>query len=74
MRYRLKTDIATFVIQQDPYRQNWDLLVNDFPTDTFATPEEAAEVVHQHRSGYTEWDLAENQNAPADLSGWEQEP
>ena len=49
----------------------WDLWVDNLPTLTFATPEEAANAVYEQNSGYTIWDQLEQHYAPKDLSGWE---
>ena len=70
MKYKLETDVSTFVIQQEPLGL-WDLWVDDLPTLTFATPEEAAKAVYEQNSGYTVWDLLEQHPAPEDLQGWE---
>lgn len=48
----------------------WDLWVDDTPTLTFSSPEEAAQAVAGKESGYSVWDNGECE-APADLSGWE---
>ena len=71
MKYKLETDVSTFVIQKEPLGM-WDLWVDGLPTLTFTTPEEAAKAVYDQDSGYTIWDQLEEHSAPEDLSGWEQ--
>ena len=70
MKYKLETEISTFVIQQEPLGL-WDLWVDGMPTLTFQTPEEAAKAVYAQDSGYTIWDQLEEPPAPQDLSGWQ---
>ena len=70
MKYKLETEVSTFIIQQEPLGL-WDLWVDGLPTLTFPTPEEAAIAVYEQNSGYTVWDLLENHSAPKDLQGWE---
>ncbi len=70
MKYKLETEVSTFMIQQEPLGL-WDLWVDGMPTRTFPTPEEAAEAVYEQKSGYTVWDLLEKHLAPADLQGWQ---
>ena len=70
MVYRLKTAIAVFELRQEPLGM-WDLWVDDTPTLTFSSPEEAAQAVADKQSGYSVWDNDESE-APADLSAWEQ--
>ena len=69
MIYRLETAIAVFELRQEPLGM-WDLWVDDTPTLTFPSPEEAAEAVSGKESGYSVWDNDECK-APADLSSWE---
>jgi len=45
--------------------------VDNMPTLTFQTPEEAAIAVYEQKTGYTIWDLLEKHNAPKDLSSWQ---
>jgi len=71
MKYKLQTDVSTFVIQQEPLGL-WDLWVDNMPTLTFQTPEDAAKAVYQQNSGYIIWDQLEEHTAPKDLSGWQQ--
>ncbi len=70
MKYKLETDISIFEIQKEPLGL-WDLWVDNMPTLTFQTPEEAAQAVYSQQSGYTTWDLLEEHNAPKDLNGWQ---
>jgi hypothetical protein len=70
MKYRLETRISTFEIQKEPLGM-WDLWVDNLPTLTFSSPEEAAQAVYEQQSGYTIWDLLEEKIAPKDLSGWQ---
>ena len=70
MKYKLETEISTFEIQQEPLGL-WDLWVDNLPTLTFSTPEEAATAVYKQRTGYTIWDQLEQHNAPEDLSAWQ---
>lgn len=70
MVYRLKTVVAVFELRQEPLGM-WDLWVDDTPTLTFPSPEEAAQAVADKQSGYSVWDNDESE-APADLSVWEQ--
>ena len=70
MKYKLETNASVFEIQKEPLGL-WDLWVNNLPTLTFQTPEEAAVAVYEQQSGYTNWDLLEEHAAPEDLSGWE---
>ena len=69
MLYRLHTDIATFELKREPLGL-WDLWVNGMPTLTYATPQEGAEAVARHESGYSAWDNSEI-NVSADLGDWE---
>ncbi len=69
MNYKLETDVSIFEIQKEPLGL-WDLWVDNLPTLTFQTPEEAAVAVYEQQSGYTNWDLLEEHTAPKDLSGW----
>ncbi len=70
MKYKLETGVSTFEIQIEPLGM-WDLWVDNMPTLTFHTPEEAAIAVYEQQSGYTTWDLLERHTAPKDLSGWQ---
>lgn len=69
LEYRLDTEVAKFVIRSEPLGL-WDLWVNDMPTLTFATPEEAARSVYVQNSGYVVWDQLAEHPAPAELDGW----
>ena len=69
MKYKLETEVSTFEIQKEPLGL-WDLWVDNLPTLTFKTPEEAAQAVYEQNSGYTTWDLLEEHPAPKELSGW----
>ncbi len=69
MKYKLETGVSIFEIQQEPLGL-WDLWVDNMPTLTFQTPEEAAKAVYNQQSGYTTWDLLEKHDAPKDLNGW----
>lgn len=69
MEYELKTEVAHFFIRREPLGL-WDLWVDEMPTLTFSSPEEAALAVYRQRSGYTVWDQLESHPAPAELSGW----
>ncbi len=55
MKYKLETDVSTFEIQKEPLGL-WDLWVDNMPTLTFQSPEEAALAVYEQQSGYTTWD------------------
>ncbi len=70
MKYKLETDVSKFEIQKEPLGL-WDLWVDNMPTLTFQSPEEAALAVYEQHSGYTTWDLLEEHTAPKDLSGWQ---
>lgn len=70
MKYKLETDVSTFEIQLEPLGL-WDLWVDNMPTLTFETPEEAAVAVYEQNTGYTVWDMLEQHTAPADISGWQ---
>lgn len=70
MQYRLETDVSIFEIHKEPLGL-FDLWVDNMPTLTFATPEEAAQAVYEQKTGYTIWDLLEKHSAPKDLSGWQ---
>lgn len=69
MIYRLETPVATFELRREPLGM-WDIWVNEMPTLTFATPEEAAAAVRRRESGYAIWDNADYA-APEGLDGWE---
>lgn len=69
LEYRLDTDVAKFVIRSEPLGL-WDLWVNEMPTLTFETPEEAAKAVFIQNSGYVVWDQLTQHSAPAGLDGW----
>jgi len=70
MKYKLETNVSTFEIQKEPLGL-WDLWVDNRPTLTFQSPEEAALAVYEQQSGYTTWDLLAEHTAPKDLSGWQ---
>jgi len=70
MKYKLETDVSTFEIQEEPLGL-WDLWVDNMPTLTFQTPQEAAIAVYEQNTGYTIWDLLEEHTAPKELDGWE---
>ncbi len=70
MFYRLHADIATFELKREPLGL-WDLWVNGTPTLTYAAPEEGAEAVARHESGYAVWDNSDV-DVSADLTQWEQ--
>ena len=70
MKYKLETEISTFEILQEPLGL-WDLWVDNLPTLTFSTPEEAAIAVYEQQTGYTIWDQLEKHTAPKDISGWQ---
>jgi len=70
MKYKLETNESKFEIQKEPLGL-WDLWVDNLPTLTFQTPEEAALAVYEQNSGYTNWDLLEEHSAPKGLDGWE---
>ena len=73
MEYFLETEEAKFAIRTEPLGL-WDLWVNDMPTLTFATPEDAARAVFEQNTGYIVWDQLEKHHAPESLVGWEQRP
>lgn len=70
MKYKLETEVSIFEIQEEPLGL-WDLWVDNMPTLTFETPEEAAIAVYQQNTGYTVWDMLDKHTAPADISGWQ---
>ncbi len=70
MKYKLETDTSTFEILKEPLGL-WDLWVDNLPTLTFSTPEEAAEAVFNKQTGYTVWDMLDEHDAPSDLNGWQ---
>jgi len=70
MKYKLETSTSKFEILKEPLGL-WDLWVDNLPTLTFSTPEEAAIAVSEQQTGYTVWDLLENHDAPKDLNGWQ---
>ncbi len=70
VKYKLKTSVSEFVIHQEPLGL-WDLWVDDMPTRTFPTPDDAARAVYEQDSGYIVWDQLEEHNAPEGLGGWE---
>ena len=72
MEYLLNTEIAKFAIRTEPLGL-WDLWVDEMPTLTFATPEDAARAVYEQNTGYIVWDQLEQHSAPATLAGWEQQ-
>ena len=69
MKYKLETEVSIFEIQEEPLGL-WDLWVDNMPTLTFHTPEEAAIAVYEQQSGYTIWDQLVEHAAPKDLNGW----
>lgn len=73
MEYALDTEVAKFVIRTEPLGM-WDLWVNDMPTITFATPEEAARAVYEQDTGFIGWDELDEHNAPETLAGWVERP
>ena len=70
MKYKLETELSKFEIIHEPLGL-WDLWVDNMPTLTFKTPEEAAIAVFEQRTGFTTWDMLEKHDAPKDLSGWQ---
>ncbi len=70
MKYKLETEVSIFEIQEEPLGL-WDLWVDNMPTLTFSTPEEAAIAVYERHTGYIIWDQLEECSAPKDLSGWQ---
>ncbi len=70
MKYKLETKLSTFEIINEPLGL-WDLWVDNMPTLTFETPEEAAVAVYEQRTGFTTWDMQEANDAPSDLTGWQ---
>ena len=70
MEYELKTRTSHFFIRREPLGM-WDLWVNDMPTLTFASPQEAAQAVYRQDTGYIGWDQLETLNVPPDLSSWQ---
>lgn len=73
MEYAFDTEVAKFVIRTEPLGM-WDLWVNDMPTITFATPDEAARAVYEQDTGFFDWDQLEEHNAPETLAGWVERP
>ena len=70
MKYKLETKLSTFEIIHEPLGL-WDLWVDNMPTLTFETPEEAAIAVFEQQTGFTTWDMLEKHDAPNDLAGWQ---
>ncbi|MEM7401685.1 MAG: hypothetical protein AAF304_07030 [Pseudomonadota bacterium] len=70
MKYKLETELSTFEIIHEPLGL-WDLWVDNMPTLTFETPEEAAIAVYEQQTGFTTWDMLDNHDAPNDLTGWQ---
>jgi len=70
MKYKLETDVSVFEILEEPLGL-WDLWVDNMPTLTFETPEEAAQAVYAQQTGYTVWDMLEKHAAPEGLGGWQ---
>ena len=73
MEYVLDTEIAKFVIRTEPLGM-WDLWVNEMPTLTFATPEDAARAVFEQKTGFIGWDQLEQHDAPESIEGWVEKP
>ena len=71
MEFALDTEVAKFVIRSEPLGM-WDLWVNELPTRTFATPEEAACAVFEQNTGFIGWDQLEQHDAPDTIEGWMQ--
>ncbi len=69
MEYSLDTEVAKFVIRSEPLGL-WDLWVNEMPTMTFASPEDAAHAVFEQNTGYIVWDQLEEHSAPESIDGW----
>lgn len=69
LEYHLETDVAKFAIRSEPLGL-WDLWVDEMPTLTFATPEDAARAVFLQNTGYVVWDQLTQHSAPAELVGW----
>ena len=68
LEYRLDTEVAKFVIRSEPLGL-WDLWVDEMPTLTFATAEDAARAVFVQNTGYVVWDQLTEHSAPAELDG-----
>ena len=73
MGYLLETEEAKFAIRAEPLGL-WGLWVNEMPTLTFATPEDAARAVFEQNTGYIVWDQLKEHHALESLAGWEQRP
>ena len=69
LEYHLETDVAKFAIRSEPLGL-WDLWVDEMPTLTFATLEDAARAVFLQNTGYVVWDQLTQHSAPAELVGW----
>jgi hypothetical protein len=72
MRYVFKSQVGTFSIEPDEV--DWDMVqlcIGGLWLCTVATAAEAAARVAEQKTGWNEWDVLTDADAPADLSGWE---
>jgi hypothetical protein len=70
-RYSFVSSVGTFWISPQTGMVGVYLLgIDKLPLGDHRRPWDAAESVHQHRSGYTAWDNNPELSAPEDLRGW----
>ncbi len=80
MTYFWKSPVGTFWIRPGNVRgtrgARWDLGIDGETLGNFEHPEQAADDVYMHVTGYFAWDNLDPRpaNAPSDLSEWEHRP
>ncbi|MBN2255170.1 MAG: hypothetical protein JW736_05655 [Deltaproteobacteria bacterium] len=72
MRYMFKSQVGTFSIEPDEVHVDMvQLCLGGIWLCTVETAEEAAARVSAQETGWHEWDILTDTDAPADLSCWE---
>ena len=70
--YYFDSVIGTFTITRQGDRSGlWWLGFEGERLGTYDHPQNAADDVAAHRTGWEDWDLTDTVSAPADLSQWE---
>lgn len=70
--YSLVLPVGTFWIRPETGMVGvYRLGIDNLPLSDYRHPWDAAEAVHQHKSGYAAWDGNPDLTAPEDLRGWD---
>jgi hypothetical protein len=70
--YSFKSEVGTFWIRQERDK-SWSLSIGEDIIEEisyFSSAVEAADSVHMQTTGWDEWDVRAQHDAPATLSGW----